>query len=241
MAKDKKSFLIYCDLIHTVKKLSKENAGELFLHLLEYVNDLNPETDNPIVDIVFEPIKQQLKRDLRAYDKTLEDRSLNGRIGNLKRWNNDLYLRFENKEITIEEAENIANYRKASPPDSTLSPPIAKVAVTDNVNVTDNVIINYKEVNSIDSRKLKFAHTLKPFIDLYGKETIRNFYEYWTEPDKSNKKFRQEMQKTWSAERRLRTWNENNFNKNNNGKSTITDTNEFKQVITAIKSDGVRR
>jgi hypothetical protein len=108
------------------------------------------------------------------------------------------------------------------------------------VEVKEKVQVEVKE-NSIDSRKLKFAHTLKPFVDLYGKETIRNFYEYWTEPNKTNKKFRQELQKTWSVERRLRTWNENNFNNKNNGKSKITDTNEFKQIVTTIKSDGVRR
>lgn len=70
-----------------------------------------------------------------------------------------------------------------------------------------------KEIITIDSRKLKFAHTLKPFIDLYGKDMIRNFYEYWTEPNKSNTKFKQEMQKTWSTERRLKTWSTNNYNK----------------------------
>ena len=72
-----------------------------------------------------------------------------------------------------------------------------------------------REDNNIDSRKLKFAHTLKPFLNLYDKEVIRNFYEYWTEPNKSNTKYRQELQKTWSTERRLKTWTENNFNNNN--------------------------
>ena len=69
---------------------------------------------------------------------------------------------------------------------------------------------------------------------------VRDFYDYWTEPNKTNKKFRQELQKTWSLERRLKTWNSNNFNKNKNGKQ-INDTNEFKQIAQAIGSDGVRR
>ena len=45
MADNKKSFLLYCDLIHTVQKLSDDQAGKLFKHVLEYVNDLNPETE----------------------------------------------------------------------------------------------------------------------------------------------------------------------------------------------------
>lgn len=81
MAKDKKSFVLYADLIHTVKKLPKEDAGELFMHILEYVNDLNPETDNPLVDIAFEPIKQSLKRDLKKYENRAERARENGKKG----------------------------------------------------------------------------------------------------------------------------------------------------------------
>lgn len=71
----------------------------------------------------------------------------------------------------------------------------------------------------IDSRKTNFAHTLTPYIEQYGKEMIRDFYEYWTETNDNGKKFKREMQKTWNLERRLRTWNSNNFNSNKNGKS----------------------
>ena len=65
MAENKKSFLLYCDLIHTVQKLNDQQAGKLFKHVLEYVNDLNPQTDDILTEVCFEPIKQNLKRDLR--------------------------------------------------------------------------------------------------------------------------------------------------------------------------------
>ena len=61
MAENKKSFLLYCDIIHTIQQLSDEQAGNLFKHILQYVNDENPSTDNVITNIAFEPIKQQLK------------------------------------------------------------------------------------------------------------------------------------------------------------------------------------
>lgn len=60
--------------------------------------------------------------------------------------------------------------------------------------------------NNILERKLKFADTLKPFVEVYGKEMIRKFFNYWTEPNKSNTKFKMELEKTWSLERRLETW-----------------------------------
>lgn len=78
----------------------------------------------------------------------------------------------------------------------------------------DNNKIIIKEDN-IDSRKLKFASTLEPFVEIYGKDLLNGFYKYWTEPNKSKTKFRQELEKTWDLERRLGTWakNDKNFNK----------------------------
>jgi hypothetical protein len=73
MAEDKKGFVLYADLIHTINKMPSEKAGDLFKHILSYVNDENPTTDDMLIDLVFEPIKQQLKRDLRKYeDKKLQ-------------------------------------------------------------------------------------------------------------------------------------------------------------------------
>ena len=83
MAKDKKSFLLYCDIIHTVEKLDDVQAGKLFKHLLKYVNDQNPTPENPLIEIAFEPIKQSLKRDLIKYEGIRERNSENAK----KRWN----------------------------------------------------------------------------------------------------------------------------------------------------------
>lgn len=79
--KDKKSFLLYCDLIHTIEKMPKEQAGELFCTILKYVNDQNPKVDDLVVSLVFEPIKQQLKRDLLKYNSLCERNSANGAKG----------------------------------------------------------------------------------------------------------------------------------------------------------------
>ncbi len=82
MAENKKSFLLYCDLIHTVEQLTDEQAGDLFKHILRYVNDQEPQTDNVITRIAFEPIKQSLKRDLQKYEHIRKRNQDNAR----KRW-----------------------------------------------------------------------------------------------------------------------------------------------------------
>lgn len=79
MAEGKKSFLLYCDVIHTVNKLTNEQAGKLFKHVLAYVNDVNPVCDDLIIEIAFEPIKQFLKRDLKKYEDIKEKRSKAGK------------------------------------------------------------------------------------------------------------------------------------------------------------------
>lgn len=82
MAANKKSFILYCDLIHTVSKLNDEQAGKLFKHILSYVNDEKPVTEDLITNIAFEPVKQALKRDLVKYEELREKNKENAR----KRW-----------------------------------------------------------------------------------------------------------------------------------------------------------
>lgn len=112
---------------------------------------------------------------------------------------------------------------------------------TEQVEVKEKVQIEVK-TNNIEERKLKFANTLKPFVEFYGRDLIKEFYEYWTEPNKSNTKFKQELLKTWSLERRLKTWakNDKNFNTQKNGTTKITDTDEFRNIASAIRSTGER-
>lgn len=81
MAENKKSFLFYCDWIHTIEKLTDEQAGKLFKHMLRYVNDLDPKIDELMLDIVFEPIKQALKRDLKKWESIKERNKINGSKG----------------------------------------------------------------------------------------------------------------------------------------------------------------
>jgi len=67
-------------------------------------------------------------------------------------------------------------------------------------------------------RKLKFSSTLEPFLEIYGRDFLKEFNAYWTEPNKSGTKFKQELEKTWDLERRLSTWakNDKNFSKTKN-------------------------
>lgn len=84
MANGKKSFVLYCDMKHTVDLLDDALAGKLFKHLLRYVNDENPETEDLLLKVAFEPIKRQLKRDLSDWEATREKRIVSGRMGGIE-------------------------------------------------------------------------------------------------------------------------------------------------------------
>ena len=138
MAENKKSFILYADLLQTIERLPDEVAGKLIKIILQYVNDKNPVVDDLLLQIAFEPIKQQLKRDLKDWEETRGERSNSGKLGNLKRWNKELYTKVVNNKISLEEAEEIAKNRTAKKS-------IAKIAVTDTITVTDNVNEEKKE------------------------------------------------------------------------------------------------
>lgn len=81
MAKDKKSFILYCDQQGLFNKLPDEIAGKLIKHIFAYVNDENPIASDLLLEIAFEPIKLQLKRDLRKYDEYIDKQRVNGAKG----------------------------------------------------------------------------------------------------------------------------------------------------------------
>ncbi|WP_228451823.1 DUF6291 domain-containing protein [Chryseobacterium sp. SN22] len=84
MAKDKKSFVAYSDWNSTFEKLSDEEAGKLAKMMFSFVSDLNPEAPDRITELLFEPIKNQLERDLEKYKEVRQKRSEAGRNGGVK-------------------------------------------------------------------------------------------------------------------------------------------------------------
>jgi hypothetical protein len=72
-----------------------------------------------------------------------------------------------------------------------------------------------RETKTIVERKKDFILSLQPFLKDYGKDMLNDFYSYWTEETKDKEKFRMELEKTWTLERRLKNWKNNNngFNK----------------------------
>ncbi|MFL5810048.1 MAG: DUF6291 domain-containing protein [Flavisolibacter sp.] len=121
MAKDKKSFVLYCDQKTVFSELSDKQAGILIKHIFSYVNDENPSLANKILKIAFEPIKQQLKRDLKDWEAERSKRSEAGKIGGIK----------SGESRRMRSKRSSASKNEANEADN------VTVNVTDTVNVTE--------------------------------------------------------------------------------------------------------
>lgn len=155
MAEGKKSFVLYTDIKHTVDHLTIDQAGKLFKHLLAYVNDENPEFEKEdlLLRVAFEPIKRQLKRDLKDWEETRQKRSNAGHLGGVK------------SAESRKTKQNEANEANAS----RLKQSQANEAVNVTVNVNDTV--NENVTNKEDKSSLPTGGIKKHFPDIGNKKT----------------------------------------------------------------------
>lgn len=96
---------------------------------------------------------------------------------------------------------------------------IIKTKTKTKETTSDEVVKKDAAIAATLSRKERFYESLVPFVEKYGAAMIREFYDYWSEMNKSQTKMRFEQQPTWETSLRLVTWarRDNNFNKQANG------------------------
>lgn len=196
------SIVFYRSFYDAIKNLPRDIQGEIYTAIMEYSLYGN-ETDNlkPISRSVFTLIKPQID----ANNKRFENGRKGGRPKKSEEPNG-------NQEITKEKPSNNQNENKSKP------------------NVNDNVNDNKKESINIDkkdaakaathSRKQEFSKSLIPYVEKYGNKMIRDFFDYWSEMNKSCSKMRFEQQPTWELSKRLATWSKRE--KKYGTKETIT-------------------
>lgn len=207
MAENKKGFVLYADQKSIIDMLPNDKAGELLKHIFAYVNDENPVNKDPLINLAFEPIKLQLKRDLQKWEETRVKRSIAGSISAEKR-------KQQSQQVltSVESVEQI--------------PTKSTVIVNDNVNVN----VNDKVINNIKDRKTSFAISLEPYLELYNREMLNNFYMYWTEHGEKDKKMRFEKEKSFDVKLRLLNWSK---------RSESFKQKEFKKEVLFVTPDGI--
>lgn len=188
------SFVFYRSFYDAIKDLPRDVQGEIYTAIMEY-SLYGKETENlkPIARSVFTLMKPQIDVNNKRFE--------NGKKGGRPKSGNEPD---GNQEETKEKPSNNQSKTKSKP------------NVNDNVNANENKDNTPNGVSKKDAakaatlkRKDEFGKTLVPYMEKYGKEMIRAFFDYWGELNKSETKMRYEMQKTWEVNLRLATWAKN--------------------------------
>ena len=140
-------------------------------------------------------------------------------IGNIKIESNNHY-----SVITIcnyNTYQNISNYKVTANEQQTNS----KRTANEQPSNTTNKEKKEKKDNNIKGRESLFQKTLLPFYAEYSKDTVDEFFNYWSEPNQSKTKMKFELEKTWDLSRRLKTWQKNQlkWNKQKTTSNTYLD------------------
>jgi len=151
MAENKNKIIVYRDWISTFENLSDDEAGKLIKHFFRYVNDKNPEPPDRLTGLIFEPIKQTLKRDLKSF----ESKCLKNKDNAFIRWH-------KTDAIASERIKRNANH-----------------ADNDNDNDIDIDIDIIDKHNVIKSNEKKsktdfLDRIIQSFVDVHGEYEIIN-------------------------------------------------------------------
>lgn len=191
---DKNSILLYISDYEPVKDFSLEEKGMLFDAIFEYASTGNTNELPPVVLLAFKFFRMHIDE-------------------NNKKWNEIKTKRREagSKGGEAKAKQNVANVANAKSAKQDVANVAVNVNDNVNVNVSTEVDINKEKIEkeknlSLLDRTQKFKDELTPFVEQYGKDMIRAFFDYWSEPNKAKTKMRYEMQKTWDVSGRLRTW-----------------------------------
>jgi len=203
MATNKKSVILYCDLIYVIEKMSNEDAGLYFKHFLRYINDLNPEPPSLLIEIAFESHKQQLKRDLKGWEEIKAKRSIAGQISAEKR----KLLQHNSTNSTHVES---VQHNSTNP--------------TVSVNVNDNVNDNVNEDNKKDKSNRFITPTLDEIknycLERNNKVDSEKFFDFYLSKGWMVGK---NKMKDWKAT--VRNWEKESLSNSNNLPNATSEPN----------------
>lgn len=100
-----------------------------------------------------------------------------------------------------------------------------------NTNNNDNNVKNEKNKkdivasatkNTIEAQMKELEFELDLYKGIFPEQMLKDFYDYWSEPNQSKTKIRKNTEKTWDTKKRLNRWSRNN-NKFNNAKKENYD------------------
>ncbi|WP_294267715.1 DUF6291 domain-containing protein [uncultured Chryseobacterium sp.] len=221
------SFIFYGSWVEAVKELPNDIRLEIYDGIIEYAMTGNLPEFKPMAKIAFNFIKNDLDRNADKYSEKIKLKSESGRLGNLKRYNKDLYELVKSEQLGLEQAEELAKTRRCEISDSQNSQnsqEVANLAVDVDVDVDVDDIIELPNGNCLSSEispeevpvpkpdKIDFGKLLQ----IINKNTGRDFKVI---NENTKKKFRARLKDGYTKETILtaiKNAPKTDYHKNNN-------------------------
>ncbi len=138
--------------------------------------------------------------------RSMDERSEKARLSVSKRWSKNQQLTCEN---TYERNTNVYDSNTTDIRNDTI-----KVKESKGKERKEEFTAEKSATKkSIEERKEDFYSSLLGYMGEYSKDTLRAFFDYWSEHNENGKKMKFEMQKTFSIKNRLEYWERNSYSK----------------------------
>lgn len=181
------SFVFYRSFFEALQDVPIEERACIYDAICAYsLNDIEPKLTGMQLAI-FKLIRPNIDSNKRKYENGKKGASFGKKGGRPKKDNPS--------QTPTKPQDNPSQTRNVDVDDN----------VDDDVDINKEKIEKEKNISLLD-RTQKFKDELTPFVEQYGKDMIRAFFDYWSEPNKAKTQMRYEMQKTWNVSGRLRTW-----------------------------------
>lgn len=199
----KGGFVIYNDWLPLIEMLPMEERGEVLTALLRFSAKGEKTTTGKLAsDMLLTMAYNTIQKDLDKYEerckKNIESANIrwqkNANASERMQENSEKCKRINSHCDNEYDNDTEHDYDKIKDKEKT------------NVNVSKKESEKVAAEAATSARKEKFYASLVPFVDKYGKNMIREFFDYWSEMNRSKTKMRFEQQATWELALRLKTW-----------------------------------
>jgi len=171
MAENKKRIVVYADWMDKFENLEDDEAGRLIKHFFRYVNDKNPDPPDRLTKLMFVDIENQLKRDLKKWEESIEGKRRAGLASaEAKKFKKE-------NETDSTESTRVENVGENSTESTVTVTDTVKVTVTDKdkLKILNSFLLSEIKISD-DNNFLKFGEHI---ISISEKERINFKTAVW--------------------------------------------------------------
>jgi len=191
----KESFVFYRSFIDAIRTLPESDQLFLFNAIADFALDQKEPDLNGTAKGFWMLIRPNIEANNKRYENGKKGAEHGIKGGRPKK---------ETPEKPLDNPKKTPNLKNKTPDVD------VDVDVDVNVNVEKEKDDKLTRLSKIQR---EFYDSLRAFSSEFDKETLREFYNYWSEPTPSKTKIKYQTEKTWDTHRRLLRWVNMGFKK----------------------------